>query len=59
MLFSSKPSANVWDRPRITPDPGQAAALEEKMKALNYNPENGFHRDRSQDRVSAGRRAFR
>jgi hypothetical protein len=59
MLFVIKPSRASVARPRVTPDPSQAAALEEKIKALNYYPENGFHRDRSQDRVLNSRRAMR
>ena len=59
MLFTIKSSSASLARPRVTPDPGQAAALERKMKSLNYNPENGFHRDRSQDRVMTPRRATR
>ena len=38
-------------RPRVTPDPHHAAELERRMNALEYSPENGFHRDRSQDRL--------
>ncbi|PZN29681.1 MAG: hypothetical protein DIU71_13925 [Proteobacteria bacterium] len=38
-------------RPRITPDPKQAAELLRRMNALSYSPENGFHRDRMQSRV--------
>ena len=59
MLFAIKPSRPSVARPRVTPDPSQAAALEQKIKALNYCPENGFHRDRSQDRVFGQRRALR
>lgn len=42
-------------RPRVTPDPEHAAALERRMSSLAYNPENGFHRDRSQSRLPAPR----
>lgn len=59
MLFVIKSSGVSVARPRVTPDPGQAAALEQKMKSLNYSPENGFHRDRAQDRVLTSRRAMR
>jgi hypothetical protein len=59
MLFTIKPSPAALARPRVTPDPGQAAALEAKIKSLNYHPENGFHRDRSQDRVLTAKRAAR
>jgi hypothetical protein len=38
-------------RPRVTPDPQHAAELERRMNALEYYPENGFHRDRSQERL--------
>lgn len=37
-------------RPRVTPDPAQAAELQRRMNDLNYSPENGFHRDQSQKR---------
>ena len=44
----------VWPsavlRPRVTPDPEQAAALQKRISALDYYPENGFHRDQRQDR---------
>ena len=46
-----QPAAVV--RPRVTPDPDHAAELQRRMNALEYSPENGFHRDRSQDRASA------
>jgi hypothetical protein len=39
-------------RPRVTPDPQRAAELERRMSALDYCPENGFHRDRRQARVA-------
>jgi hypothetical protein len=32
-------------RPRVTPDPKQAAELERRRKSLTYTPSNGFHRD--------------
>jgi hypothetical protein len=38
-------------RPRVTPDPDHAAALQRRMTELAYCPENGFHRDRLQDRL--------
>lgn len=62
MLFAMKPSTKssaVSVRPRITPDPSQAAALERKIQSLNYHPQNGFHRDRAQDRMMTSRRAAR
>lgn len=42
-------------RPRVTPDPEHAAALQRRMSSLAYSPENGFHRDRSQSRLPAPR----
>jgi hypothetical protein len=39
-------------RPRVTPDPDQAAELQRRMSALDYYPENGFHRDQRQDRLA-------
>lgn len=38
-------------RPRVTPDPAQAAELERRVRELNYTPDNGFHRDRVQRRI--------
>lgn len=38
-------------RPRITPDPVQAAELERRINSLAYYPENGFIRDRIQERI--------
>ena len=35
-------------RPKVTPDPQAVAALERKFSALDYVPENGFHRDQRQ-----------
>ncbi len=48
-MFRSKP-ASFCMRPHITPDPRQAAELERRMSALDYYPQNGFHRDRRQHR---------
>ena len=59
MLFTMKPKAAAFDRLRVTPDPAHAEALERKIKSLTYNPQNGFHRDRSQDRAPLLRRAAR
>lgn len=39
-------------RPRVVPDDVQASALRKKLAALNYTPQNGFHKDRKQDRRS-------
>jgi hypothetical protein len=50
MIFRAKESDLTVLRPRITPDPGQVAALQRRFDALNYQPENGFHRDLQQDR---------
>lgn len=38
-------------RPRVTPDPAQAAELERRMREVSYTPDNGFHRDRVQQRI--------
>lgn len=45
MIFKLKSSGSSFVRPRVTPDPDQAASLERKMSALSYSPTNGFHRD--------------
>lgn len=37
-------------RPRVTPDPQQAAELERRRQKLEYRPEFGFHRDQRQER---------
>lgn len=49
MIFKPK-SATEFARPRITPDPNQAALLQQKMAALSYYPANGFHKDVRQTR---------
>ncbi len=51
MIFKFKRSTDVVVRPRVTPDPNRAAELQRRMSSLEYCPENGFHRDRMQDRV--------
>lgn len=51
MIFKLKRSNDVLVRPRVTPDPGQAAELERRINSLTYYPENGFHRDRTQNRL--------
>lgn len=56
MLFSIKTAPTPMQRPRVTPDPGQAAALELKRRALSYHPQNGFHRDQAQHRTRVARR---
>ncbi|HEY4368213.1 MAG TPA: hypothetical protein VGN07_13350 [Steroidobacteraceae bacterium] len=50
MIFRSKPSTSSPARPRITPDPNQAAELMRRMRELAYHPENGFHKDLTQAR---------
>ena len=46
MIFKLRQPVAVL-RPRVTPDPQQAAELQRRMSALAYCPENGFHRDQS------------
>ncbi len=55
MIFKLKRSCDTLVRPRVTPDPSQAAELERRFNSLAYYPENGFHRDRMQDRVECQR----
>jgi len=50
MLFKLKSVESTFARPRVTPDPDQAAQLERKFQALSYHPANGFHRDVQQSR---------
>jgi hypothetical protein len=50
MFFKLKSSEFSFVRPRVTPDPDQAALLERKMNELRYYPVNGFHRDLQQQR---------
>jgi hypothetical protein len=50
MFLRFKSSETVVMRPRVVPDPAQAAELLRRMGALSYSPENGFHRDRAQRR---------
>lgn len=50
MMFKLKTAELPFVRPRVTPDPDQAAALQRKMEALSYTPVNGFHRDLRQCR---------
>lgn len=59
MIFKLKSSTVSFARPRVTPDPDQAAQLQRKMDALNYCPANGFHRDLRQDRQRCAFRAGR
>nr|MBO2488090.1 hypothetical protein [Gammaproteobacteria bacterium] len=51
MFFKLKRSCDAVVRPRVTPDPNQAAELERRINSLAYYPENGFHRDRMQERI--------
>ena len=51
MIFRRKRKSLEAVVVRITPDPAQAAELERRMNSLAYYPENGFHRDRVQDRI--------
>ena len=55
MIFKLKRSCDAFVRPRVTPDPDRAAELERRFNSLAYYPENGFHRDRMQDRVESSR----
>lgn len=55
MIFKLKRSCDAFVRPRVTPDPNQAAELERRFNSLAYYPENGFHRDRTQDRFESPR----
>lgn len=50
MMFKLKSAESSFVRPRVTPDPDQAAKLLRKFEALAYNPSNGFHRDMKQDK---------
>ena len=55
MLFRLRDLPSSIVRPRVTPDPQHAAELEKRLRALDYSPENGFHRDQRQDRRAAPR----
>ncbi len=55
MLFKLRAGESSIVRPRVTPDPQHAAELEKRLRELAYSPENGFHRDRTQDRRAAPR----
>jgi hypothetical protein len=50
MLFRLRDLPSTVMRPRVTPDPQRAAELARRISELAYSPENGFHRDRRQDR---------
>jgi hypothetical protein len=49
-MFKLKSAESSFVRPRVTPDPDQAALLQRKIQALSYNPTNGFHRDLRQSK---------
>ncbi len=51
MLFQKRPAPRIV-RLRVTPDDTQADALRRRQAALNYTPQNGFHKDRRQDRLA-------
>lgn len=51
MILKLKWSEPPVVRPRVTPDPNHAAELQRRIESLDYYPENGFHRDRSQRRL--------
>lgn len=53
MLLKYKSAEMAVMRPRVTPDPAQAAELQRRMSSISYSPENGFHRDRAQRRTAA------
>lgn len=55
MLFRLRDTQSSVVRPRVTPDPLQAAELQKRFSELAYCPENGFHRDQQQDRRAAPR----
>jgi hypothetical protein len=60
MMFKLKSAeSSSFARPRVTPDPDQAAQLQRKIQALSYHPANGFHRDTRQDRQRFMSRAAR
>ena len=50
MIFKLKSTELSFARTRVTPDPDQAALLQNKMSTLRYGPVNGFHRDLRQGR---------
>jgi hypothetical protein len=45
-LFGPSPSDVVDQRPRLKPDPQNAAELERKRASIDYVPSDGFHLDR-------------
>jgi hypothetical protein len=50
MIFRLKATRSSILHLRVTPEPGQAEVLRKRMSALEYSPENGFHRDLRQER---------
>lgn len=50
MAFKLKLESLSIAHPRVTPHPDHAAALQRRMEALAYHPQNGFHRDLRQSR---------
>ena len=50
MIFRLKSTRSSILQLRVTPEPGQAEELRKRMSALDYAPENGFHRDLRQER---------
>ena len=55
MLFRLRDLPSTIVRPRVTPDPQNAAELAKRFSELAYSPENGFHRDQRQHRRAAPR----
>lgn len=53
MFFRAKEDVrSATIRPRVTPHPGHAAELQRRISSLCYQPQGGFHRDRSQHRLA-------
>lgn len=53
MFFRTKDDVrSVIIRPRVTPRPDHATELQRRISSIHYQPENGFHRDRSQHRLA-------
>lgn len=56
MFFRTRDDARfAIVRPRVTPHPDHAAELQRRIGTVRYQPENGFHRDRSQHRLASRR----
>ena len=58
MMFRLREMPLSVVRPRVTPDPQHAAELARRFSELDYNPENGFHRDQRQVRHAPPRLAL-